>query len=292
MIKKMSTSAFFLFSILSFSQTQIKVLDSENQKPIPYAKIILKDKDYYKNTEENGETNLEKNEEISEIQSFGYENLIVKNTQTSYFLQPKFINIQEVEIFKPKNTISITESKIKKEFPSHFFRTGISNWTILNFFEYKSNYPQKTFINKIKIHTAVKKNKKPAKINLVIYDNDNGKPSSEILQKYIIECMPGNKITELNLQKSPILFPKEGIFIGFEAILNEENSYYEDVVYIDKDGKKETKKMKVINPDVYSEKTDINTIWISTNGKWFPYSGLHLSQSQNRRLSIQLELTD
>lgn len=292
MIKKMSTSAFFLFSILSFSQTQIKVLDSENQKPIPYAKIILKDKDYYKNTEENGETNLEKNEEISEIQSFGYENLIVKNTQTSYFLQPKFINIQEVEIFKPKNTISITESKIKKEFPSHFFRTGISNWTILNFFEYKSNYPQKTFINKIKIHTAVKKNKKPAKINLVIYNNDNGKPGSEILQKYIVECMPGNKITELNLQKFPILFPKEGIFIGFEAILNEENSYYEDIVYIDKDGKKEIKKMKVINPDVYSEKTDINTIWISTNGKWFPYSGLHLSQSQNRRLSIQLELTD
>jgi hypothetical protein len=64
MIKKISISTFSLFSILSFSQTQIKVLDSENQKPIPYAKIILKGKDYYINTEENGEINLEKNEEI------------------------------------------------------------------------------------------------------------------------------------------------------------------------------------------------------------------------------------
>jgi hypothetical protein len=167
----------------------------------------------------------------------------------------------------------------------------MSNWTILNFFGYKSHYPQKTFISKIKIHTGVKKNKNPAKINLVIYNNDNGKPSSEILQKYLVECMPGNKITELNLQKSPILFPKDGIFIGFEAILNEENSYYEDIVYMNKDGKKETKKMKVINPDVYSEKTDTNIIWMSANGKWIPYSELHSSQTQNRRLSIQLELT-
>lgn len=42
MIKKISISTFLLYSTLFFSQTQIKVLDLENKKPIPYAKLILK----------------------------------------------------------------------------------------------------------------------------------------------------------------------------------------------------------------------------------------------------------
>ena len=94
---KIFTALFFILSLSIFSQNRIKILDSEKQKLIPYAKLILKDKDYYKNTEESGEITLEQGEEISEIQSFGYENFQVKQVQKTYLLKPKFTDIDEVK---------------------------------------------------------------------------------------------------------------------------------------------------------------------------------------------------
>jgi len=73
-----------MFSAFTFSQ-KIKILDEETWNPIPYAKLLLKDKDYYKNTEENGETILESGEEIAEIQSFGYENFKAEKYQQTCF---------------------------------------------------------------------------------------------------------------------------------------------------------------------------------------------------------------
>jgi hypothetical protein len=77
MLKKINFSVFVSLSTTVFSQTQIKVLDAENKTNVPYAKIILKGKDYYKNTEQNGDVTLEKDEEIDHIESFGYENYSV-----------------------------------------------------------------------------------------------------------------------------------------------------------------------------------------------------------------------
>ncbi|MFC3159783.1 hypothetical protein ACFOEQ_15945 [Chryseobacterium arachidis] len=114
MIKKIGISTFLFFSLTFFSQTQIKVLDSENKNPVPYAKLMFKDKDYYKNTEENGEITLENNEEINHIESFGYENLDVSKQQNIYFLKPKFTDIKEIEISKPKFTQTYTIGNLKK----------------------------------------------------------------------------------------------------------------------------------------------------------------------------------
>jgi len=98
-----------------YAQQQTQIVDSETQKPIPYAKLILKGKDYYKNTEGNGEISLEKDEEISEIQAFGYENLKVGNFATKFLLKPKFIEINEVEIARPKFQKSFKIGVIKKK---------------------------------------------------------------------------------------------------------------------------------------------------------------------------------
>lgn len=111
-MQKLITLTLALFSSFILSQ-QIKVLDEETRNPIPYAKLILKDKDYYKNTEENGETFLENNEEISEIQSFGYENLKVENYKNIYLLKEKFTEIDEVKIVRPQLSKSFKLGKVK-----------------------------------------------------------------------------------------------------------------------------------------------------------------------------------
>ena len=63
-MKKIFVLVFTSISTFYFSQQKIIVTDFETQKPIPYAKLILKGKDYYRNTEENGEITLEKDEEV------------------------------------------------------------------------------------------------------------------------------------------------------------------------------------------------------------------------------------
>ena len=126
-MQKLISLTIALFSSLLFSQ-QVKILDAENQKPIPYAKLILKDKDYYKNTEENGQAQLENTEEISEIQSFGYENLKVEKYQTVYLLKPKFTEIEEVEISKPAFSENFKIGKIEKS--STFFGARTTMWSV------------------------------------------------------------------------------------------------------------------------------------------------------------------
>ena len=126
-MKKIILFTVLLFSSLTFSQ-KISILDEETRSPIPYAKLILKDKDYYKNTEENGQAQLENTEEISEIQSFGYENLKVEKYQTVYLLKPKFTEIEEVEISKPTFSENFKIGKIEKS--STFFGARTTMWSV------------------------------------------------------------------------------------------------------------------------------------------------------------------
>ena len=229
----MKTTTNLIFTLLNllfisaFSQQKIKVIDAENNQPIPYAKIIFIGKDYSKNTEENGEFTLSESEEIDKIVCFGYEDFLVKTNQNVYSLKPKYKEIDNVEISKPTNANSFTLGEIIKN-SNHSFIASKNTWGVVDLFKNDEN-TSKTFIKKIKFLSKVVDIKNPAKINLVFYKNENGKPSNEIWKSFIISCEKGKKINEFSFEKNPILFPKEGVFIGFEWIMNEENSYTKKV---------------------------------------------------------------
>ena len=78
---------FFLlfFSNFLFSQ-HLKIVDAESKKPIPYAKMYFNGKEYYRNTDEYGEIDLEENEVPNKIQSFGYEDFIINSTNNLLLL--------------------------------------------------------------------------------------------------------------------------------------------------------------------------------------------------------------
>ena len=278
-----------LFSSLLFSQ-QIKILDAENQKPIPYAKLILKDKDYYKNTEENGQAQLENTEEISEIQSFGYENLKVEKYQTVYLLKPKFTEIEEVEISKPKFKKSFTLGSIKK---SKFgFFASKKTWNLVDLFKgYFFN--EKLYIKKIRIPTEVPKQIKEATFNLIFYENENGEPGTERIKNIVVTCKSGKNITEIDFSKNPIAFPKEGFFIGFEWIVNEQNSYTYKTNFIHSDGKKEKNVTQhATAPKFKGVESDSENIKSFINNKWADMFNKKVINNSNYSLSIELELTN
>ena len=290
----MKTTSNLIFTLLNllfisaFSQQKIKVIDLENNQPISYAKVILEDGSY-RNTETDGSINIFPNEKIIEIQSFGYENLKVSEKKSSYFLTPKFKNIDEVIIEKPLQNKFLKIGNIKKEMNSQSFVSSNTTWTIANFVENKEDYNSFKYIKSIKFRSKVEKINKNATINLLIFKNENGKPSDEIWKSFIVQCKPGKNITIKDFD-APILFPKEGIFIGFEWIINDENSFEEKIIYNNLNGKKQNTLYKYNNPFVYSQKSENNQIFIKSKNVWKNFN--EISKKENRALSIEVVLSN
>ena len=285
-VKKFLTIIYIFWVCFIASQQKIKVIDAENNQPIPYAKIIFIGKDYSKNTEENGEFTLSESEEIDKIVCFGYEDFLVKTYQNVYSLKPKYKEIDNVEISKPINANSFTLGEIIKN-SNHSFIASKNTWGVVDLFKNDEN-TSKTFIKKIKFLSKVVDIKNPAKINLVFYKNENGKPSNEIWKSFIISCEKGKKINEVSFEKNPILFPKEGVFIGFEWIMNEENSYTKKVTNNYPDGTKTTEKNTYINPSIFCQDSEQNNLFIIIKSRSIKFN----NTKKFNRLSIELDLTD
>lgn len=265
------------------SQKQFKVLDIETQKPVPYAKIILKNKDYYKNTEENGEIMLEKDEEISEIQSFGYENFQVEQTQQAYLLKPKFADIDEVKIAKPKSSKTFTIGKVAKE--STFYGVNSIIWMVAK--EIKNDISEEPlFVQSLKFHSRLV-SKKSATIKVNIYYNENGIPG-ELYKSIIVTCFKNKKITEYIFPKA-FLLPKEGIIVGFEWILNQENSYKKMMIM---NGEK--KEITAHDPMIGSIKETPKNIIIGnlSDKSWKFANGSNNNNRSIGNLGIELKLTN
>ncbi|WP_294303321.1 hypothetical protein [uncultured Chryseobacterium sp.] len=219
MIRKPIIISLLTASVLSFSQTQIKVLDEETQKPVPYAKLILKDKNYYINAEESGTATLGQEEKISEIQSYGYENFKVEKYQNIYFLKPKYLEIDKVHIIRPKLSKTFTIGKIAKE--GTFFGVNNTIWMVGKEFR-NTISDEPLFIKSLSFYSRLNA-KKSATIKLNIYYDENGVPGA-LYKSVIVTCFKNKKLTKYIFPK-PFLFPQEGFIVAFEWILNEENSY-------------------------------------------------------------------
>ena len=279
MMKKTFAIILSFCSVIFFGQ-KIKVLDSETQKPIPYAKLILKEKAYYRNTEENGEAMLENSEEISEIQSFGYENLKVESYQNLYHLKPVYKEIAEVKVARPKfdKTIIIGDLK-KKTAYSAVEKTWMVGKVIVQTAE-----KQKLFLRKIRF-PSFNYNKNDVIINVNIFENKNGLPGDIIVSKPVL-CKRGSRITDWMLDR-PVSFPQEGVIVCFEWIINAQNQYDTEMRYSDG----HIKKIKGIYPIIGGNESSKNSGMVSgvlINGEW-KFKDYSNGKSS---LSIQLELTN
>ncbi len=275
--------SFLTASALFLSQIQIKVLDAENQRPVPYAKLILKDKDYYINTEESGTATLGQEEKISEIQSYGYENLKVDKNQNIYFLKPKYLEINEVRIIRPKLSKTFIMGKIAKE--GTFFGVNNTIWMVGKEFR-NTISAEPLFIKSLSFYSKLNA-KKSATIKINIYYDENGVPG-DLYNSVIVTCFRKKKLTKYTFPR-PFLLPKEGIIVAFEWILNEENSYQKIMTL-----NEEQKEIKAHDPLIgsvteYPKNIIIGNLsgenWIFKNGSQNPDKGIG-------NIGIELELTN
>jgi hypothetical protein len=283
MIREICISSFVLSSALFFSQIQVKILDAENQKPVPYAKLILKDRDYYINTEESGTATLRQEEKISEIQSYGYENLKVDKNQNIYFLKPKYLEIAEVRIIRPKLSKTFIMGKIAKE--GTFFGVNNTIWMVGKEFR-NTISAEPLFIKSLSFYSKLNA-KKSATIKINIYYDENGVPG-DLYNSVIVTCFKKKKLTKYTFPK-PVLLPKEGIIVAFEWILNEENSYRKIMTLNGEQQEIQAHDPLVGTITEYPKNIIIGNLsgenWIFKNGSQNPDKGIG-------NIGIELELTN
>ena len=216
--------SFIIFTISATAQIKGVVKDSITKLPIAYAALVYEKTPIGTNTNEKGEFELSKNDANVIISCLGYTSKSLKLSNINeVLLSPKAQEIAEVVVRNRKNTSQIVVGEY------HDSEISFSNGGASQIWAKQINYPEEIkkhpFIKSIQFTT--KSDVKAAKLKLrFLATNSTGKPSDDIVfDEIIVTVKKGTHKNKVNLENYNITIPKEGIFIGFENLIIEENKY-------------------------------------------------------------------
>ncbi len=222
-MKNSTLICLILTPLFSFAQTKNIVKDSITGKPIAYADIWVQNENIGVSSEENGEFVFpiqDKNKKIV-FSAMGYKKKIVSiSSSETVLLQPIYNELKEVIIIKK------FESKHKEigNVDSPIHQTNENGPKIdVKFFPYDNRYKRTKFIQKVSLLTDCRLVE--ARIKIHFYKPDSqGFPADELLQKeHIVLVKQGINNHYFDVSDLNIVFPKTGIFVGFEKLMIEKN---------------------------------------------------------------------
>lgn len=225
----------FIFLISSFASAQVKgiVVDEFNQ-PISYVNIYVENENSSTTSEENGEFAIhcapEKNLIFSAL---GYEKKTVLASEAEkVILKSSTVELSEIVIEKRFGTKELEIGKVKIE-SYQAFENGPR--IDCKFFPYDPKYKKTKYIKQLTIMTDSRLENTSFKIHFYAV-NEDGSPGKELLKKdYLVTVKKGVKKSYFNVSDFSLRMPKNGVFVGFEKLLIEENisatSYYPFMLY-------------------------------------------------------------
>jgi len=227
-MRKLLTIAILLISNLGFSQLKSVIIDSKTKEGIPYVNIWVENENIGTTSNEKGEfeLNIEK-PKIILFSAIGYKTKRISSDliKNRIELKPFVTELDEV-IIKPKMlTKELTIGEFKKSKINFYFSCGTKPWIAARYFRYDKKYTETPFLNKISVLTNSRV--KDSKFNIRLYTiNSKGEPDNYIYDKNIIGiAKKGKKVTEIDVSKLNIKFPKNGFFIAIEWLIIENNKY-------------------------------------------------------------------
>jgi hypothetical protein len=280
----------FLFAQESAENTISKTVTVKNNKPIAYAKVFFEDKPYFKNTDKKGKLKLEKGEKVSKISAAGFEDLFPVSNQKEFILKSK----EDIERTSPvsKNKLRITIGKADKSSVNYMMGDN-QLFSKAEYIPYKADYPEISFIKSITFLSS-SLNGKTRPIILRFYKNDNGKPGAPYGNPgYVVNCKPGKTINKVDVSENGLIFPKEGLFLGFEWVnisFNVVNT--QKVVSIDGKTLSAEKRRSLngmLEPDIALEKTD------GENNDWSLFSNGWVKpkyENEHYKISFEIVISD
>jgi len=302
-----SVLLFFLTLSLS-AQIQGVVKDSISGQPIPYVNIWVENENIGTTSELDGTFNINTtSDKVLVFSAVGYltkKARVVGNQGIQLSLEVNHLNDVFVQKRLGKEQIEINTFKSKEVNSYHsadnkptIIVTHIKNSSIIE----EHPFIQKiTFLSNSQLATA--------KIKLRIYDvaPDGGPGSDYDDEVIIVSVKKGKRKNTIDVSNKNIIVPKQGLFIGFEWIIIEENKYTFNYT-IDQKGNKRIGDIINKTNKIYSDgqdyqpyigllKSEESLRWFYSGGKW--HKLLNNIENKGRlvfskgSLAIQLTMTN
>lgn len=220
----------FLISISVSAQIKGIVKDSVSGKPIPFVNIWIENENMGSTSEENGTFSINTTEKSKNLifSTLGFEKKIIIATQNiEVYLKPIAYQLEEVVILKRRETKEIEIGRTKNETYQAFDNGPKID---AKFFAYFPSYKKTKHLKKVSIYTDNRIENATAKIHF--YDVDsNGFPGKELLNKdFIVTVKKGTKTNTFDIKEFNLQMPQNGIFVGFEKLLIENNKIEKTIV--------------------------------------------------------------
>lgn len=262
---KTLTVILLLCSISTFSQIKGVVKDSLSGQPISLVNIAIENENAGSTSEENGTFKFPESikEKYLIFSALGFEKRKVKATHAQIvLLKPIDYQLDEVTVIRSFRTkqreIGKSESAILQAFDN-----GPRIDT--KFFPYEPSYKKTRYIQKAVIKTDNALEKATVKIHFYSVD-EKGFPSEELIRKeFFITVKKGTTTTTLDITKYQLKMPKNGIFIGVEKLIIENNKMEKEVT---NNNSKTTEIKTTYYPLVLYNRVDRDFFYTFSGGKW------------------------
>lgn len=214
-----------LFSVTISAQIKGVVKDSLTGKPISYVNVSVENENIRTTSEENGQFTINTTEKSQNLifSALGFEKKTVKiSNSKEVFLKEITYDLDEVIISRRKESKQIEIGKIKKGEIYQAFENGPT--IDIKFFEYNLKYLKTPYIKKVTFFADSRKENSTIKIHFYKVDS-NGFPGEEMLKKDLIIPLKKGVVKNIfNVSDYNLRIPKNGIFVGFEKLLIENNT--------------------------------------------------------------------
>lgn len=221
------TLILFLISFSLSAQIKGVVKDSISGKPIAFVNIWVENENIGTTSEENGSFTLEIKEEKNIVFSvLGYETKTIKASNfENVLLVQKVYEMPEVVLEVPKRTKEIEVGNSNNRF--YLAESQIVPWIFAKKIDLDSLDLSLKFLKKIIYFTNSEV--QSGKFRIRIFNLDiKGKPLDDLLvEEIIVLVKKGKQKSIVDVSKFNIEIPKEGILVGFESLIIEENKYFQ-----------------------------------------------------------------
>lgn len=246
---------------------QIKgvIKDSLTGKPIPFVNIWVQNENIGSTSEENGTFFINSIATGKKLifSTLGFEKKIIKASEASEVnLKPMAYSLDEVVISKSIGTKSIEIGKTKNEI-YQAFDNGPKIDT--KFFPYFPSYKKTKYIKQVSIYFDSRI--EDAIIKIHFYDVDsNGFPGEELLDKdFVVTVKKGTRINRFDVMDFNLKFPKNGVFVGFEKLMIENNKTEKTITDLNTNI---TQIQKTYFPFVLYNYVEREFLYTFSGGKW------------------------
>jgi hypothetical protein len=297
----MKIKLLLLLFLVSITQTKAQisatVVNANDKKPIPYVNIWIEDENIGTSANEFGKFEIGEPKDnhrlIFNALGFEIKTLIKEDIKTIIELTPKVYTLNEVKV-SPKTLEELKINSFKVEEIKGSFGTGSVPNIVARYFPYDTLYDKTPFLKSIK--TAIKSYTKKSTFNIRIYEsNTDGTIGKEITKENILVITKiGNFYPEVDVSQLNIQFPENGLFIGLEHLIIDENKNEYDF-YFDLPNSRKKEKRIQHSPSFRTEIVKDNYLtWSYIRGKWgiINYETKFSQITKYMKPAIELTLTN